>query len=196
MRAASRCTAPMKAPSPPPTMPSLILPPSAASLRPSIAIVRSPSAQAERARDLLLVDAAAGEVVERLLGHANDVLLDEFGALARAVLGMLQAAFPFEHRPRRIAILRHLGENAAEIDLPVPQRTEATRALDPGRIAAIDALPPGRIELGVLDVKRPDALVVDVDEGEIVELLQHEMRGIVQDIAALVALRRVEEPLE
>ena len=92
--------------------------------------------------------------------------------------------------------MRHLGEDAAEIDLSVAERTEAARALDPGRIAAIDALPPGRIELGVLDVKRLDALVIDVDEGEIVELLQHEMRGIVEDVAALVALQRLQEPLE
>jgi hypothetical protein len=33
-----------------------------------------------------------------------------------------------------------------------------------------------RVELGVLDVKRLDALVVDVDEAEIVELLQAEVR--------------------
>ena len=37
-----RCTAPMKAPSPPPTIPSLILPPFLASLRPSMAMIVSP----------------------------------------------------------------------------------------------------------------------------------------------------------
>ena len=41
-----------------------------------------------------------------------------------------------------------------------------------------------------------DALVIDVDEGEIVELLQQEMRGIVIDVAALVAADRFEEQLE
>ena len=89
---------------------------------------------------------------------------------------------------RGIAVLRHLGEDAGEIDLPVAERAEAPRPLDPGRIARIDALPPGRIELGVLDVERLDPLVVDVDEFEIVELLQHEVRRIVVDRAALVAL--------
>ena len=84
----------------------------------------------------------------------------------------------------------------AEIDLPVAERAEAAGALDPGRVAGIDALPAGRVELGVLDVKRLDALVIDVDEVEIVELLQQEMRGIVVDRAALVAADRVEEPLE
>jgi hypothetical protein len=51
MREAMRWTAPMKAPSPPPTMPSLILPPFLASLRPSMAIGFLPSLQSERALD-------------------------------------------------------------------------------------------------------------------------------------------------
>src|SRR5208337_4425388 len=123
-------------------------------------------------------------------------MTDELGALARAVLRVLQAAFPFEDGPRRIAVLRHFGKNAAEVDLAVAERAEAPRPLDPRRIARIDALPPGRIELGILDVERLDPLVVDVDEFEIIELLQHEVRRIVVDRAALVALDRVEEALE
>src|SRR5579871_1135369 len=186
----------MNAPSPPPTMPSLILPPALASLRPSIAMVLLPSLYSERAVDLFLVDRSAGEVVERLLGDADDVMLDEVGALARAVLRVLERAFPFKHGPGRIAVLRELREHAAEIDLPVAKRAEAARPLDPRRIARVDALPAGRVELGVLDVERLDALVIDVDEFEIVELLQHEVRGIVVDRAALVAFERVEKALE
>src|SRR5271166_4471836 len=196
MREAMRWTAPMKAPSPPPTMPSLIFPPVLASLRPSLAMNPLPSLQSERAPDLLLVDRGAGEIVERLLGHADHVMLDELGALGRAVLGVLEAAFPLQHRPRRVTVLRHLGEDAGKIDLPVAERAETPRALDPRRVARIDALAPGRIELGVLDVERLDPLVVDVDEVEIIELLQHEVRRIVVDRAALVALNCVEEALE
>jgi len=62
--------------------------------------------------------------------------------------------------------LRELGEDAVEVDLPVAERAEAAGALDPGRVTRIDALPAGRIELGVLDVKRLDPLVIDVDELE------------------------------
>ena len=80
---------------------------------------------------------------------------------------------------------------AAEIDLTVAERAEAARAFDPWRIAGIDALPSVRIELAVLDVKRLDPLVVDVDEFEVVELLQHEVRRIVVDGAALVPLQRL-----
>src|SRR5271166_3535413 len=195
MREAIRCTAPINAPSPPPTMPSLILPPFFVSLRPSMAM-RPSSAQSERALDLLFVGRAAGEIVERFFGDADDVMLDEVGALARAVLRVLEAAFPFEHRPGRIAVLRHLGEDAREVDLPVAERAEAARPVDPRRIPRIDALPAVRVELGVLDVEGLDALVIEVDEIEIVELLQHEVRGIVVDGAALVALQRCEKALE
>ena len=132
----------------------------------------------------LLVGRAAGEIVERLFRHADDVVLDERRAFGRAVLGMLQAALPFEHRPAVVVVLRQLGEDAAEIDLPVAERAEAAGPVDPALIAGIDALPAGRIELGVLDVKRLDALVIDVDEGEIVELLQQEVRRVVVDVAA------------
>src|SRR5579863_4222832 len=186
----------MKAPSPPPTMPSLILPPFLASPRPSMAMVLLPSPYSERTVDLLLVDGSAGEVVECLLGDADDVMLDEVGALARPVLGVLERAFPLEHGPGRIAVLGHLGEHAAKIDLPVAERAEAARPLDPRRIARIDALPAGRIELAVLDVERLDPLMVDVDEFEVVELLQYEMRRVVVDRATLVALDRIEEALE
>src|ERR1700728_1967554 len=136
----------MNAPSPPPTIPSLILPPFLASARPSMAMNLLPSLQSERALDLLLVDRSAGKVVERLVGDADELMLDEVGALARPILRMLEVAFPFEHRPGRIAVLRHLGKNAAEIDLAVAERTEAASAFDPTCVARIDALPSGGIE--------------------------------------------------
>jgi hypothetical protein len=44
-------------------MPSLILPPFLASLRPSMATSSPPSLQSQRALDLLVVDCGGGEVV-------------------------------------------------------------------------------------------------------------------------------------
>ena len=38
--------------------------------------------------------------------------------------------------------------------------------------------------------------MIDVDEGEIVELLQHEVAGVVEDVRARVIVDRVEEALE
>ncbi len=92
-----------------------------------------PPSSAGRARsDLLLVDAPAGEVVERLLGHANDVLLDEFGSPRARRLRDASGNTPIPAPPsRRIAVLRHLGEDAAKIDLTVAERAEASGALDP-----------------------------------------------------------------
>ena len=83
-----------------------------------------------------------------------------------------------------------------KVDLAVAERTEPPGALDPRRVARIDALAAGRVELGVLDVEGLDPLVVDVDVVEIVELLQHEVRRIVEDVAALVAFQGLEEALE
>src|SRR5271168_3978233 len=45
-------------------------------------------------------------------------------------------------------------------------------------------------------MKRFDALVVDVDEVDIVELLEQEMRGIVVDRATLVAADGLQKSLE
>ena len=45
-------------------------------------------------------------------------------------------------------------------------------------------------------MKHPDALVIDVDEVQVVELLQHEVAGIVQDIAARVVVHALQEHLE
>jgi len=144
----------------------------------------------------LHVRGAPGEVVEGVLGDADDVALDERRALGRALLGMLEGAFPLEHRPAVVVVLGELGEDRAEIDVPVAQRAKAPRALDPALEARVDALAPVRVELGVLDVEGVDALVVDVDEVEVVELLQHEVRGVVIDAAARVAADALEQHLE
>ena len=110
--------------------------------------------------------------------------LDEFGAFARAVFGMLQRAFPFDHGPAVEIVGGHLREDRAEIDLAVAERAEAAGAVDPALIAAIDALPAGRVELGILDVEHLDPVFVDVDVVEIIEALQHIVRGIVEHVGA------------
>ena len=88
-----------------------------------------------------------------------------------------------------------LGEDRAEIDVAVAERAEAAGAVRPVGEAGIDALLRRRAELRVLDVKGLDALVIDVDEPDIVEVLQAEMRRVVVDAAALVPADLVEEAL-
>src|SRR2546429_420546 len=109
---------------------------------------------------------------------------------------MLETPPPPEHRPAGVAVLGELREDAAEIDLAVAERAEPAGALEPWLEAAVDALPAGRIELGVFHMERDDALVIPIDEVEIVETLQHEMRGIVIDAAARMIVESVEQHLE
>src|SRR5437870_9726085 len=163
-----RCTAPMKAPSPPPTMPSRMRRPAPAgdpAAFDSIVIAR-PS-QAQHAAQLRRVRLPAGEVVERLLGDADDVAADELGPFRGALLGVLQAALPLEHGPAVVAVLRHLREDGAEVDLPVAERAEAPGPVHPRLVAGVHALPAGGPELRVLHVEGLDALVIDVDELEV-----------------------------
>ena len=121
---------------------------------------------------------------------------DELGALARRDLGMLQAAFPLVDRPAGEIISRELREDRLEIHLPVAERAVAAGALEPSLIAAVDALLRGRVELGVLDVEHLDAVVIDVDEAEIVHALLDVVAGVVIDVATLVAADGVEEHVE
>ena len=109
---------------------------------------------------------------------------------------MLQRALPFQHGPAGEVVLRHLGEDLREIDLPVAQRAEPSGAIHPCLIAAVDARPAVRAKLGILDVEAADAVVIDVEERQIIQLLQDEMAGIVQDVRPFVISRRRQEPFE
>src|SRR5687768_13901548 len=131
-----------------------------------------------KAQDLLdqpLIGARSGEVVESTICLADHVPSNERGAFGRALLGMLQAALPFKYCPALIVVLGEPGENRAEVDLSIARGTKAPRPVHPGRIGAVDSGAAAGTELGVLYVERLDTLVVDVNEGEIIELLKHEM---------------------
>ena len=76
--------------------------------------------EAERAAVGGLVAGAAGEILEALLGHLDDVGRDQLGPLARAVLRILQAAFPFEHGPAAVAVLVSLLKMPPKSTCPSP----------------------------------------------------------------------------
>src|SRR6516162_1153116 len=88
--------------------------------------------QPQHPPDLLLVRTGGDKILKRLLGYTNEVPPDELGSLARTVLGMLQAAFPFEHRPAVVTILSHLREDGAKVHLSVTERAETAGAGHPG----------------------------------------------------------------
>src|SRR5436309_9987497 len=150
MRAHKRCTAPMNAPRPPPTMPSrsgrVVRASDVASTMPG----SPPSGDAEHAAVGSHVGAGTGEVVERFFGDADDVVGDELRPFASAVLGVLETAFPFEHRPARIVVLGELGEDRFEVHLAIAERTEPSGPIDPRLEPTVLALPPGRADLGAL----------------------------------------------
>ncbi len=45
-------------------------------------------------------------------------------------------------------------------------------------------------------MERPDPFMIDVDEGQIIQLLQQEVTGIVQDVGARMIADRGEKPFE
>src|ERR1700685_4446729 len=96
-----------------------------------------------------LVGAGGGEIVEGGGGGLDDVARDEGGAFGGALFCALDAAFPFEHGPAGEIVLRQLEKNRGEIDLAAAERAEAAGAIDPGLIAAINALATAGAELGV-----------------------------------------------
>ena len=111
-----------------------------------------------------IASSAAGEIVEGDVGRLDDVPGDERRAFGRPLLGALDAALPFQDGPAVVARLGQQREDALEIDLAVAQRAEPAGPLRPRLIAAVDADPAARPELGVLHVKAADPLAVELDE--------------------------------
>ena len=52
------------------------------------------------------------------------------------------------------------------------------------------------MELGVFHVECADAIVIEIEEGEVVHLLQDHVAGIVENVGALVAINGFKEALE
>ena len=109
---------------------------------------------------------------------------------------MLDAALPLHDRPSRKVVLRHLAEHLFEIDLPIAQRPEPPRPINPVLITAIDARAPTWPELRILHVKRANALVIKIEKGQIIHLLDHHVARVVENACARMIAHRGEEPLE
>src|ERR1700687_3589131 len=122
MRAAMRGTAPMNAPGPPPTMPHRMRRFPSPALVPEI--IASPGlfldlVQTEHAAVGGMVGAGLRKIIESGTCRLDDVMGDERRALGGALLGALDAAFPFEDGPAVETVLRELGKDSGEIDLSV-----------------------------------------------------------------------------
>src|SRR5471032_1940596 len=144
----------------------------------------------------LTVRAASGKVIERAVRYVNNMLADSLRALPRAILRMLQRALPFKHSPAGKIVLGHLREDRPEVDLPVAQRPETSRAIHPPRITAIYPLAPVRTKLRVLHMESLDAFVINIDELKVVQLLQQKMTGIEQDVRTRMIVHGSKKTIE
>src|SRR6266566_7657578 len=196
MRAARRCTAPINAPGPPPTMPRRRRRCMPSSLDSAGMFTLLSCRKPQHSPVGLLVRTGFCKVVEGALGDLNDVPLDKRRAFPRALLAALQATFPFEHCPTIETVLRQFGKDAAEIHLPVAQRPEAPHTLDPRLVSAIKSLAARRAKLRVFHVKHFHAGVVDVEKREVIELLENKVAGIEQNVAAFVPAYGFQKPIE
>src|SRR5207248_946674 len=196
MRAAIRCTAPMNAPGPPPTMPSRMR-------RCLPCVLDSPGMfpflsrrEPQHSPIRFLVRSGFCKIVKRSFGCLDNVPRNEGRALPRPLLAALHTTLPFEHRPPVEVVLRQLGKNAPEIHLPVTQRPEAPRATNPRLISSVNALPSRRMKLRVLHVKHFHSRIVNVEKRQVIELLQNKMAGVEQNVAPLMPAHAIEEHVE
>src|SRR5262249_45889878 len=136
------------------------------------------------------------KVIERSVGHANDVACDEGRALGGCNFGMFEAILPLIGRPSVEIVFGELREDLVEVDLPITKRAVASGAFQPRLVPGIEALFACRAELGIFHVKALDALVIDVNERDIVQSLLDEMACVIIDVAPRVIADRGKKSLE
>src|SRR6266850_1568840 len=122
--------------------------------------------------------------------------LDERSPFRGSLLAALDATLPLQHCPPIKAILRQLRKYWAEIHLAIPKRAKPPGSIYPGLIATIEALAAGRTKLRILHVKHLDAVVIQIEEFQIIELLQHEMTRVKQHIAPWMIAGALQKHLE
>ena len=124
------------------------------------------------------------------------MIANEVGPLGGAILRVLEGALPLQHGPAGVVVLGELAEDGAKVYLAVPQGAKAPRPPEPGGIAPIDPLAPRGPEFGILHVKGAHPLVIEVEEGEVIELLQQHVAGVVEHVDPGVLAGRLEEALQ
>src|SRR5882762_6866943 len=247
MRAAIRCTAPINAPGPPPTIPSrsrrffpslafvfAVIPlapfqlpvacskhfeqerpvsflalPSASSvisavknsLRPKEDSNHSesfpaPLIQSQHPPIPPLIRPRTREIIKSSPRRLNDMPLNKRRPFRRSLFAAFDAALPLQHRPSRKLILRQLGKYRIEIHLPISRRTKPAGPIYPGLIAPVNALAARRTKLRILHMKHLDAAVIQVDEFQVVELLQHKMARVIKYIAPSMIAHTLQEHFE
>src|SRR5438094_4377566 len=119
--------------------------------------------------------------------------LDKRRPFRRSLFAALDAALPLQHGPTRKVILCQLGKDRPEIHLPVSGGPKPPRPVHPSLVSPVNPLPPRRTKLRILYVKHFDAAVIQVDELQVIKLLQHEMAGVVENIASRMLSHALEK---
>ena len=114
-------------------------------------------------------------------------------AFLRALLDIFYAALPFKDGPPGKIVLRELGKNCSKVNLTITEGPETPGARNPRLVSAVNALTPARPELRVLHMKHFYPLMIEVDELKIVELLQNEVAGVIEDVAALMSSEPIQK---
>src|ERR1700722_11650788 len=133
---------------------------------------------------------AARKIVERSIGDVNDSFPHKLRALRRALLRMLDAAFPLHHCPTRVVVLCHLAEYLPKIDLAIAERAKAPRSINPILVPSINSRPPTRSALLTVHMKPAHAIVIKIEKSQITQLLQLHVARVVQNVRARVVAHR------
>jgi len=109
---------------------------------------------------------------------------------------MLETKHSHSVPAHREIVLGKLAENRHGNLLTIHRANETSGPLEPVEIAAIWPGTPVRAKFGILDMKGADAIVIQVDERQVVQLLQDKMTGIEQDVGARVIIDGGQKPFE
>src|SRR5690606_31738428 len=98
-----------------------------------------------------------------------------------------------QHSPSAVIVLRKFAKYSCKVNLSVPQRSESSRSFNPSLVSTVDSLLSGRIKLRIFYMEHLDALVVEINELEIIQALKHKVTWVIEDICTLMVAHLVEE---
>src|SRR5690606_5534114 len=86
--------------------------------------------------------------------------------------------------------------NAFKINLTIAQRAEPARPVYPILKTTVHTTFPRWIKLGILHMEHFDVRMIEINVLQIVQLLQHKMTWIVQDVYTWMVPRLFQKPFE
>ena len=141
------------------------------SLHASLKCVRIKLSNAQQAMVEIFIRGLARKIIESFICNPNDVVANKSCPFPRPILGVLEATFPFHHRPTAKTVLGQFTENAFEIYLPIAGATVPACPVEPALVAAKSTLLARGMELRILYMKCFNAGMVMIDIGQVIQLL-------------------------